>query len=893
VGGVPAPMFDTRTLSMPMFDNIDYLLGSTPGRIVFDAANVELKAFDALVGQGYEEREMIGDAIREQLQKTEFEGLTGIVSFDETGGRTAAGINQQIMNLQEIIILNEKNCSWFITPSDRWKDINRLGCQLSSGEMPWKWEVVGKVHTGNFNLNAAIRWPKRDASELHDLHDPCEAGTHYKGFYRGRELLFSWNVSDKTLEKTENEKFCQPCEPGRRQDAVLFDATPCARCGDAGLYAPTFGARTCTLCEAAKFQNTLGSSFCHNCSAGTYSLSGASKCERCPKGTYRDQTSPSCIACNKSTFAATMGSSACRVCPQGQATENIASENEEDCGCPESYFFSNKCESCPQGMTCSFGSRADNIARMRSPRPEVNPGFYTTWSFPLEVYECFKNKDVCEGDLPETCSTKRYGLLCHDCPTGFYRSGNDCKTCSAQIPILIVLCVVCIGFILAFYFKGNSPLVSEVRGSQIALLVLQQMFAIVQLFALFNTLQTKLPNSSFASKALGATDVLLLDPSAFRLECISHSNIVQYSLQGSIFPTITLLMFACLYLSRLLVSSKIIPKSKSMSADKIVNTLFTINQGLLISFANVSLSAFQCFNHPNNKSTLFPFPNTECYEAGHEQFLVVSVFMIATVLVPFNVVFLYAIYILHKHRANDEVAIRLLIRFKCFFSKWRPACWYWGYVLCVRQQLLTCTLSFFSDDIWAQMFWVIILVFAISVACAFVEPWLILELCVLDVFLHLCLVATIFCASVFNEPTENEQRFEMISGFIVVFMMIAFCIYEFRVVVTLRVRASAFVSYPKQWCDEEFDEHFLSVGDLVQQCKADRVRLWSEALSERERREFQHFFASLRVALPASRNEHRIFVPPPSYFSKNGNLYFEFQRELESKRKSVTQESYI
>merc|ERR1740122_417756 len=227
-------------------------------------------------------------------------------------------------------------------------------------------------------------------------------------------------------------------------------------------------------------------------------------------------------------------------------------------------------------MICSFGSRADNIARKRSPRPEVNPGFYTTWSFPLEVYECFKNKDVCEGDLPETCSTKRYGLLCHDCPTGVYRSGNDCKTCSAQIPILIVLCVVCIGFILAFYFKGNSPLVSEVRGRQIALLVLQQMFAIVQLFALFNTLQTKLPNSSFASKALGAT---------------------------------------------------------------------------------------------------------------------------------------------------DEVAIRLLIRFKCFFSKWRPACWYWGYVLCVRQQLLTCTLSFFSDDIWAQMFWVIILVFAISVACAFVEPW--------------------------------------------------------------------------------------------------------------------------------------------------------------------------
>jgi len=106
-GGAPPLMFDPRTLSMPMFDNLDYLLGSTPGRIVFDAANVELKAFDALVGQGYEGRETIGDAIREQLQKTEFESLTGVISFDETGARTAVGVNQQIMNLQENILLNE------------------------------------------------------------------------------------------------------------------------------------------------------------------------------------------------------------------------------------------------------------------------------------------------------------------------------------------------------------------------------------------------------------------------------------------------------------------------------------------------------------------------------------------------------------------------------------------------------------------------------------------------------------------------------------------------------------------------------------------------------------------------------------------------------------------
>jgi len=107
VVGALVAMYDLRKLSMPTFDNLAYLLGSTLARIVFDAANVELKAFDALVGQGYEGRETIGDAIREQLQKTEFESLTGVISFDETGARTAVGVNQQIMNLQENILLNE------------------------------------------------------------------------------------------------------------------------------------------------------------------------------------------------------------------------------------------------------------------------------------------------------------------------------------------------------------------------------------------------------------------------------------------------------------------------------------------------------------------------------------------------------------------------------------------------------------------------------------------------------------------------------------------------------------------------------------------------------------------------------------------------------------------
>merc|ERR1711904_751608 len=99
-----------------------------------------------------------------------------------------------------------------------------------------------------------------------------------------------------------------------------------------------------------------------------------------------------------------------------------------------------------------------------------------------------------------------------------------------------------------------------------------------------------------------------------------------------------------------------------VDAAKATNTLLTVTQGLLITLANISMSAFQCFPHPNGKSSLYRFPSTLCWEGDHPVFLVLSVWMLVSVVVSFNVTFLWAVCMLYKKRNDFDSSIVLLVR---------------------------------------------------------------------------------------------------------------------------------------------------------------------------------------------------------------------------------------
>merc|ERR1712032_1474987 len=175
-------------------------------------------------------------------------------------------------------------------------------------------------------------------------------------------------------------------------------------------------------------------------------------------------------------------------------------------------------------------------------------------------------------------------------------------------------------------------------------------------------------------------------PSAFRLECIFSADVFQYTLQALFFPVI------CLTVLFVFMACKVSPRLR-MDGEKVVNTVLSVNQAFLISFANLSLLAFQCFDHFDGASTLIQYPQQFCYENDHGYFILLSIFMVLTAILPFNVFFVFAVFKVYAFRTNVSGSMREVVKFKLFFQKWRAERWYWGYVFTWRQMLFACVFA--------------------------------------------------------------------------------------------------------------------------------------------------------------------------------------------------------
>merc|ERR1712032_1249232 len=183
-------------------------------------------------------------------------------------------------------------------------------------------------------------------------------------------------------------------------------------------------------------------------------------------------------------------------------------------------------------------------------------------------------------------------------------------------------------------------------------------------------------------------------------ECIFSADVGQYLLQALFFPVI------CLVVLFIFLSSKVSPRLR-MDGEKVVNTVLTMNQAFLITFANLSLLAFQCFDHFDGASTLTQYPQQFCYENDHGYFIILSIFMVLTAILPFNVFFVFAVFRVYAFRTNISGSMREVVKFKLFFQKWRAERWYWGYVFTWRQMLFACVFAM-SSDAFVQLFMVLV-----------------------------------------------------------------------------------------------------------------------------------------------------------------------------------------
>lgn len=192
------------------------------------------------------------------------------------------------------------------------------------------------------------------------------------------------------------------------------------------------------------------------------------------------------------------------------------------------------------------------------------------------------------------------------------------------------------------------------------------------------------------------------------------------------------------------------------------------------------MSAFQCYAHFDDVSTMYQFPTVICYDANHTKFVVVSMFMILTVVIPFAGLFLQSIFALYRCRSDAGVSIQMLVRFKLFFQRWRCDRWYWGFVFVLRQILLACTLII-AEDAFGQIFFVVSVLSIYNVFLAFWVPWRLFEINVVEFLLTVLLVLLLLAALAFTDSTEKTEEYAQVFSSMFVLLLCVGAIYILRV----------------------------------------------------------------------------------------------------------------
>jgi len=245
-----------------------------------------------------------------------------------------------------------------------------------------------------------------------------------------------------------------------------------------------------------------------------------------------------------------------------------------------------------------------------------------------------------------------------------------------------------------------------------------------------------------------------------------------------------------------------------------------------------------------------------------------SVFMIATVLLPFNLSFLYAVCVLHRDRIDHKKSMVLLVRFKLFFSRWRPERWFWGYVFTMRQQLLVLTLMIAGDDVYSQLVYTSSILLLHCTLLCLLLPWRLLELNVLEIITLLMLIVLINCVGAFADPTSQTNSFETVLTMVIVCTIVVIGCFFIRVACAIwigRGPNKKFPAYPKT-VDPKILQHCLQVFSELRLTE-ETVAQIVEAFTESDRHAFIQFVHAFQnasvhsVAFPVPAGA-RIFVPP-------------------------------
>ena len=249
---------------------------------LFDALYAFVIAINTLLNGGVPLEEIKGDRLLNQLRITEFEGISGLVSFDQYGDRQAS---YELVNLHPDGL---RVAALYRGVEDQ--------LVVAAGSVYW----VGGMRVDQPPSFLTDCGPGSYKDELLGQCVPCTRG--FQCINGTQELC-----PKGTFSNVSGATFCRNCSKGSFYGDL--GSTRCTSC-QAGFYADEEGLETCRRCPKGTYVSALHAESCFDCGMNQITEESGSQLQsdcRCAQGTFMCDTGPSlgCLTCPEGLLCAT------------------------------------------------------------------------------------------------------------------------------------------------------------------------------------------------------------------------------------------------------------------------------------------------------------------------------------------------------------------------------------------------------------------------------------------------------------------------------------------------------------------------------------------------------------------------------------------------------------
>eukprot|EP00928_Gymnodinium_smaydae_P040832 TRINITY_DN27653_c0_g2_i1.p1 TRINITY_DN27653_c0_g2~~TRINITY_DN27653_c0_g2_i1.p1 ORF type:complete len:553 (+),score=30.30 TRINITY_DN27653_c0_g2_i1:204-1661(+) len=222
-------------------------------------------------------------------------------------------------------------------------------------------------------------------------------------------------------------------------------------------------------------------------------------------------------------------------------------------------------------------------------------------------------------------------------------------------------------------------------------------FALTVLQAISTFKDLAIPWPAVLDDMYTAMSITIASPSSVSYVCLLGPDPTWiYAVRCAVPFVVVLMAFADFGAFKLLASA-LKRSDYKWNMSKLFNTIGGVLQAVFIAIVAIAALPFQCFDHPNGKSSVSAFPEVLCWGQEHVGLIVSATIVLVSFIIPFLCFTLYGSWVVTLP-SEEHVRQRHIVIFRFLLYRFRPDCWWWSNTLNLRQLLLAFASSLPAGD---------------------------------------------------------------------------------------------------------------------------------------------------------------------------------------------------